>query len=287
MPVHTTTIRGTGLFRRSCLRKSSGPHGERASAFSPDRHCSRNDRSPRAALRGPPGGRNNDAGPGAASRVETVEHVLSARRVGAWNADGKPRRQSRSSMDRLRLPRRRRIPRWRAPDGPVSSRESAALKMIAAPGSRPPGPATHPIPVRTFVPRGSGVPDQNFEWKGDANTYRREIAPARTHCLEKAMMSAGSFPHLTPEGHARHRARRQHAIDNQLRFPDEPVRHKMLDLIGDLAPGRAAHRRGHRAQIEPRPDARTLPPHRGRYTRTRAARRFRMITCAKSRSSRG
>ena len=46
-------------------------------------------------------------------------------------------------------------------------------------------------------------------------------------------------------------------IDNQLRFPDECVRHKVLDLIGDLAlsgcdlHGRIrAHRSGHRLNAE-------------------------------------
>ena len=41
-------------------------------------------------------------------------------------------------------------------------------------------------------------------------------------------------------------------IDNRYRFPDEPARHKLLDLIGDLAlVGRSiqadifAHRSGH------------------------------------------
>lgn len=66
--------------------------------------------------------------------------------------------------------------------------------------------------------------------------YTAQVAPARTFCLAEeaqAMRAAGMFTHVSPrdllvigpEG----------PIDNTLRFPDEPARHKLLDLIGDLA----------------------------------------------------
>jgi UDP-3-O-[3-hydroxymyristoyl] N-acetylglucosamine deacetylase/3-hydroxyacyl-[acyl-carrier-protein] dehydratase len=66
-------------------------------------------------------------------------------------------------------------------------------------------------------------------------TFCREIAPARTFLFEeeaRQFQSAGLGQHLTysdvivigPQG----------VIDNQFRFPDECVRHKVLDLIGDL-----------------------------------------------------
>lgn len=67
--------------------------------------------------------------------------------------------------------------------------------------------------------------------------YLREIAPARTYCLveeAQAMQKMGLFRHLQPrdmlvigeDGRP---------IDNELRFPDEPARHKLLDLLGDLS----------------------------------------------------
>lgn len=76
-------------------------------------------------------------------------------------------------------------------------------------------------------------------WRGvvDEETYRREIAPARTFTqeqdIEKArkagLIKGGSLENavvfgdngtvLTPGG---------------LRFPDEPVRHKVLDILGDF-----------------------------------------------------
>lgn len=70
----------------------------------------------------------------------------------------------------------------------------------------------------------------------DTETYRTHIGPARTFALRQeaeAMRSQGMFEHVSPTdvlviddaG----------PIDNQYRFEDEPVRHKLLDLIGDLA----------------------------------------------------
>ncbi|MBX3385822.1 MAG: UDP-3-O-acyl-N-acetylglucosamine deacetylase [Phycisphaeraceae bacterium] len=83
--------------------------------------------------------------------------------------------------------------------------------------------------------------------------YRKHIAPARTFSLAaeaEAARRTGLFTHLTPrdmivlgpDG----------PIDNSLRFEDEPIRHKLLDLLGDVAAvgrpimGRiVAHRTGH------------------------------------------
>lgn len=86
-------------------------------------------------------------------------------------------------------------------------------------------------------PPGSGIGDQAAEWLGDAADYRDNIAPARTFCLERealAMRAAGLFTHLTPREMVVI-APDGRAIDNELRFSNEPARHKLLDLIGDLA----------------------------------------------------
>ena len=67
-------------------------------------------------------------------------------------------------------------------------------------------------------------------------TFRRELAPSRTFLLEaeaQRLKAQGLGLHADfrdllvfgPEG----------PIDNTLRFPDECVRHKLLDLVGDLA----------------------------------------------------
>ena len=82
----------------------------------------------------------------------------------------------------------------------------------------------------------SPIPPGEAVWGGDADACVRTVAPARTFCLQaeaETRVSLGLFEGLSPtdmlvfgpDG----------PIDNKLRFPDEPARHKLLDLIGDLA----------------------------------------------------
>ncbi|TDV57724.1 UDP-3-O-acyl-N-acetylglucosamine deacetylase [Actinophytocola oryzae] len=92
------------------------------------------------------------------------------------------------------------------------------------------------------VRRGSGVWSYTFEHGPAVATftcrlprdYRDGVAPARTFAAAEqvpAMAAAGlgqgldtsSVLLLTPDGYA-----------NPPRFPDEPARHKLLDLVGDL-----------------------------------------------------
>ena len=66
--------------------------------------------------------------------------------------------------------------------------------------------------------------------------YATQIAPARTFVLEseaKAMHSAGVGTHLTEED-ILVIGEQGPLGGNTFRFPDEPVRHKIADLIGDL-----------------------------------------------------
>lgn len=105
---------------------------------------------------------------------------------------------------------------------------------------------------------GAPIPAQTASWDSAApaaaDEYRRQVAPARTYCLlaeAQALRAAGLFKHVTPAemlvigDDAR-------PIENTFRFDNEPARHKLLDLIGDLAlvgrPVQAdivAHRGGH------------------------------------------
>ncbi|MGP1273329.1 MAG: UDP-3-O-acyl-N-acetylglucosamine deacetylase [Phycisphaerales bacterium] len=102
------------------------------------------------------------------------------------------------------------------------------------------------------------VPKQSSRWTlEDADsrrTFAEQIAPARTFSLRaeaEQMQKLGLFASFTPadllvlddDGSP---------IDNSLRFENEPARHKLLDLIGDLAlAGRpilgrvSAYRSGH------------------------------------------
>ncbi|MEQ9460816.1 MAG: UDP-3-O-acyl-N-acetylglucosamine deacetylase [Phycisphaeraceae bacterium] len=84
----------------------------------------------------------------------------------------------------------------------------------------------HPFLGRSVASYQAGVED-----------YATEVAPARTFVLEeeaKALRDQGLGKHLTPEsllvvGDSGPLG------PNRLRFEDEPARHKLLDLIGDLS----------------------------------------------------
>lgn len=97
------------------------------------------------------------------------------------------------------------------------------------------------------------IPDQSASYAARNNGYAVDIAPARTFCLEEeaiAMRQLGMFKTLTPKDFLVIGAKGP--IDNAYRFDNEPARHKVLDMIGDLAltgmPVLArfsAHRSGH------------------------------------------
>jgi UDP-3-O-acyl N-acetylglucosamine deacetylase len=65
--------------------------------------------------------------------------------------------------------------------------------------------------------------------------FKKEIAPARTFCMKKEAIllrllgfgKGADYKNTLIMG-------KNGPVKNTLRFPDEPVRHKMLDLIGDL-----------------------------------------------------
>lgn len=108
-----------------------------------------------------------------------------------------------------------------------------AASIVATPRTTP----GFSLEYRLEYPPGSGLGAQIARWDGKAETYRRQVAPARTYCLAReaqALHAAGLFTHLGPrdmlvigpDGAP---------VENTLRFPDEPARHKLLDLVGDLA----------------------------------------------------
>src|SRR5204863_1050150 len=81
----------------------------------------------------------------------------------------------------------------------------------------------------------SPLPRQVYALRISPETFTRDIAPARTYVFEeeaRQFRAAGMGTHLTyddivvigPHG----------VIDNQFRFENECVRHKILDLVGDL-----------------------------------------------------
>lgn len=119
-----------------------------------------------------------------------------------------------------------------------------------------PGPTDHLEIVYTFEaspPLGRQVFSFHLNDGEASDDFARDVAPARTFIFERdveALHERGLGRHLNYSdlvviGEAG-------PIDNEFRFPDECVRHKVLDVIGDLAlVGRpvfgriVAHRSGH------------------------------------------
>lgn len=105
---------------------------------------------------------------------------------------------------------------------------------------------------------GNAIGRQSLEIVLSPRFFHMNLAPARTFMLEieaDALRAQGLGQRATPKDLLVFGNRGP--IDNQLRFPDECVRHKLLDLVGDLALfggdliGRFhAYRSGHRLNAE-------------------------------------
>lgn len=180
----------------------------------------------------------------------TIEHVMGGLAgTGVWNAE--------ITLESVETP---------ILDG--SAKDFAALGTRLPPSAPPPLLLARPVEVRhgsasivatplalgepleysyelDYGP-GAPLPAQRVTWHGDALDFVKNIAPARTFSLLKEVQQAralGLFAHLNPadllvigdDGHP---------IDNAWRMDAEPARHKLLDLIGDLALlGRPLHAR--------------------------------------------
>lgn len=84
--------------------------------------------------------------------------------------------------------------------------------------------------------QNSIIRSQYASFEVNPDFYLKEISPARTFCLEEEVeklkmigLGKGSdFTNTVVIGEKK-------VIENEFRFPNEPVRHKICDLIGDLA----------------------------------------------------
>lgn len=131
------------------------------------------------------------------------------------------------------------------PLGPGIERPALPRELSVAAGAASITATPHDRPVcrlEYHLDYGPGAPlapqVASIEFGGDsAGVYAREVAPARTYCLAaeaRALRQLGLFGHITTremlvvgdDGRP---------VEQDWRFPDEPARHKLLDLIGDLA----------------------------------------------------
>lgn len=82
---------------------------------------------------------------------------------------------------------------------------------------------------------GHALAQGSFELDVNPDSFVRQIAPARTFAIKKdaeAMRAAGLGKGATTQNTLIVDGER--VLENTLRFENEPVRHKILDLIGDL-----------------------------------------------------
>ncbi|MEM1107879.1 MAG: UDP-3-O-acyl-N-acetylglucosamine deacetylase [Planctomycetota bacterium] len=178
--------------------------------------------------------------------VDTVEHCLSAvaahaidnlvieldgPEVPAMDGSSLPFYEAlaEAGIEKQNTPRRRLVVKT-----PVVIREDDA--MVAALPSPDPGMQVVYELDYTGVSSVIGRQLKTFDLDDPEADYAKEIAPSRTFSLEAEAMAAqkaGLFPHLTVDT-ALVIGDEGPLGTNAFRFDDEPVRHKMLDLIGDL-----------------------------------------------------
>ena len=109
--------------------------------------------------------------------------------------------------------------------------------------ARPPFANSLTIEYRLDYGVGSAIGRQWLVVEVNEDTFRYEVAPARTFVLRSeadALVAQGLGAHVTPSDLLIFQDDPQEAadlapIENTLRYSDECVRHKILDVVGDLA----------------------------------------------------
>ncbi|MBU0718031.1 MAG: UDP-3-O-acyl-N-acetylglucosamine deacetylase, partial [Planctomycetes bacterium] len=178
--------------------------------------------------------------------IETVEHCLSAcAGLGIDNLQIELNADELPSGDGSCLPftkslREAGITEQEAPREPCVIREVLRVvdgdsELIAVP---PLDPKSETLEVSYELDYGRDNPigHQAYRVTVTSENYEANLAPARTFVLaEEAeeLRAAGLGLHLTYDDILVFG--KDGVIDNQLRFPDECARHKILDLLGDLA----------------------------------------------------
>lgn len=121
-----------------------------------------------------------------------------------------------------------------------------------------PAPSGMTAKYRLDFGRDNAIGRQTLALTVTPDSFRRELAPARTFMLKTEadwLRSQGLGTRATSQDLLVFD--REGPVDNELRYPDECVRHKLLDLVGDLALAGCdllghfvAHKSGHRLNAE-------------------------------------
>jgi UDP-3-O-acyl N-acetylglucosamine deacetylase len=128
-------------------------------------------------------------------------------------------------------PARREV--WAVAD-PVAVAHNGATVVLHPPAAAD-GLALRASYILDYGPHGR-IPRQAHTVAVSPGSFARELAGCRTFLLEEeavALRRQGIGLHLTPDQLLVFGAKGP--IDNKLRYADEPARHKVLDLLGDLS----------------------------------------------------
>ena len=176
------------------------------------------------------------------AKVHTVEHVLSAATgLGIDNLDilvdaNEPPAMDGSAMPFFQALLKAGIERF--PEAPKRRLEIAGEVVYEDTGSRYRAvPSDHFEIEATLLHDHPLLPKLTLKFRMDPEAYASQLAPARTFCFEhevaylrsQGLAQGGSLENAVVIGQDKF-----HTNSEGLRFPDEFVRHKVLDLIGDL-----------------------------------------------------
>jgi UDP-3-O-[3-hydroxymyristoyl] N-acetylglucosamine deacetylase/3-hydroxyacyl-[acyl-carrier-protein] dehydratase len=174
--------------------------------------------------------------------VETAEHLLAAlaglhidNLLVELDAPELPGCDG-SAADYVRLLRQAGIVEQDADRPVLAINEPVTVQATGSVIAALPGPEDE-LTITYHLDYGDGavIPPQLFHLRLNPDTFVEELAASRTFILAaevEHLRQRGYGPEATYEDLLVFGA--QGPINNTLRFPDEPARHKVLDLVGDL-----------------------------------------------------
>lgn len=183
------------------------------------------------------------------AEVETVEHLLSALRgLEVDNLEIEISGSEVPALDGSALPFVRLLEQAELADQDAPRRTFNLTQPVAVhekDSSIVALPLDEGLEISFMLDYKAPIGTQRLTVELSDGSYRKEIAPARTFCLEsegKELQSQGLGSGATPENTVV--VPPQGIRAETLRFADEFVRHKILDLLGDLCalPGALAAR---------------------------------------------
>jgi UDP-3-O-acyl N-acetylglucosamine deacetylase len=198
-------------------------------------------------------------------RVEMVEHVMAALAgLGIDNCEVWTNAAEMPGLDGSSLPFVQALDTAGIVEQPAT-RGKLVVHSVTRLGTdeswveaRPNGGLGFSAKYRLDYGANSPIGNQSLDMWITPAAFRRELAPARTFMLQEEanwLLARGLGKRVTPKNVLVFT--KSGIIDNELRFADECVRHKLLDMVGDLALAGVdlaghfvAYRSGHRLNAD-------------------------------------